>query len=302
MDKTNLLNERLRQIILKKTRETGVYETPVQDFFLVRRNESDVCLHSFERPLIGLVIRGEKHSSIGGQDFIYNDNQTMIAGIDLPVSSYVVNADKDNPFLFLMAYLDKRILADLCMEMNLAESGTKDLDSSVSIHNANEDILEIFDRLLDVCDKPEQAKIRGKMLMRELHYLLLLGPHQDFLRSLYMPGKNSNNIVEVISWLRANYKMPMQIEHLARICGMSLTSLHRHFKTLTGLSPLQYQKQLRLYEAQKIMLVDNEPASYAAYEVGYESVTQFNREYKKFFGEPPFRDIQKRRMILNPGG
>lgn len=302
MDKITENNKRLKGLILARAGGPGVFPTPIKDFFLARRDESDVCAHSIERPFAGLVIQGEKHSSICGREYVYGRNQTVVMGIDAPVSSYVAGASRAKPFLFIGAYLDKSVLTGLCLEMSLNAAPDGRAQSFVSVQDADDELLKLFIRLMELCDKPEQAKIRGAMFMRELHYLLLLSPHQDFLRRLHTPGSLNNNIAKVTDWIKKNFKSPMQVEGLARLAGMSLTSLHRHFKAFTGFTPLQYQKQLRLYEAQRIMLVENEPASSAAYEVGYESVTQFNREYKKFFGEPPIRDIQNKRKRLNPSG
>lgn len=134
------------------------------------------------------------------------------------------------------------------------------------------------------------------MMLRELHYLLLVSPHGKILRQLNTPGTQNNQVVQAINWIRANYKIPMRVDSLARQVNMSTANLHRHFKLLTGLSPLQYQKRLRLHEAQRLMLMESERASSAALSVGYESITQFNREYKRVFGEPPLRDINRRRF------
>lgn len=135
------------------------------------------------------------------------------------------------------------------------------------------------------------------MMLRELHYLLLISPHGKLLRQLNTPGTPNNQVLRAIDWIRENYKTPLRIESLAREVNMSPSNVHRAFKRLTGFSPLQYQKQLRLYEAQRLMFLQNERVSSAALSVGYESVTQFNREYKRVFGEPPLRDINRRRSL-----
>lgn len=167
--------------------------------------------------------------------------------------------------------------------------------ASVSIADASSDILEMFLRLVELIEKPEQIPIRAPMMLRELHYLLLISPHGENLRHLNTIGTQNNQVVQAIDWLRHNYKKSLKVDVLARQVSMSTSNLHRHFKLLTGISPLQYHKQLRLYEAQRLMLVENERVSNAALSVGYESVTQFNREYKRLFGEPPLRDMNRRR-------
>ena len=160
--------------------------------------------------------------------------------------------------------------------------------------DAEPDLLEGALRLVKLLGKPEQIPMRAPMIMRELHYLLLTGPQGGILRRLHTLGTQNNRIVRAISLLRRNVNAAVRMDDLARQVHMSVSSLHRHFKTVTGLSPLQYHKQLRLYEARRLMLTQHENASGAALAVGYESPTQFNREYKRMFGEPPHRDISRR--------
>lgn len=234
---------------------------------------------------------------MGGQEYIYTENQSIVAGVDMPISSYVINPTPEKPFLFLYLYLDKQMLSSLAMDMKQDFTCHSEITTSVSITDTNTDILEMFLRLLELLEKPEQIPLRAPMMLRELHYLLLISPHGKLLRQLNTPGTQNNQVVQAIDWIRENYKAPMRVDSLARQVNMSTANLHRHFKLLTGLSPLQYQKQLRLYEAQRLMLIENERVSSAALSVGYESVTQFNREYKRVFGEPPLRDMNRRRAL-----
>ena len=164
----------------------------------------------------------------------------------------------------------------------------------MAVADAEPDLLEGALRLVKLLGKPEQIPMRAPMIMRELHYLLLTGPQGGILRRLHTLGTQNNQIVRAISLLRHNVNAAVRMDDLARQVHMSVSSLHRHFKTVTGLSPLQYHKQLRLYEARRLMLTQRENASGAALAVGYESPTQFNREYKRMFGEPPHRDISRR--------
>ena len=155
--------------------------------------------------------------------------------------------------------------------------------------------------ICELLDKPEQIAIRAPMILQELHYLLLIGPLGHVLRGLYAQGSQNSQVLQAVSILRRDLGAPVRMESLARQVGMSLSTLHRHFKTVTGLSPLQYLKQLRLHEAQRLMLMEDMRAASAALSVGYESVTQFSREYKRMFGEPPHRDIQRKRTLAPLG-
>lgn len=291
------LNVELKQKLLRYLDSPCIYPTAIEGFNLVRREDVGTSEQCFEKPLVGLVVQGTKHSLMGGREFVYTENQCIVAGIDMPISSYVINPTHETPFLFLYLYLDRHLLSSLTLEMKHNFPETSEDCTSVSIADAGSDILEMFLRLVDLLEKPEQISIRAPMMLRELHYLLLISPHGNILRQLNTPGTQNNQVAQAITWIRENYKIPMRVESLARQVSMSTANLHRHFKLLTGLSPLQYQKQLRLYEAQRLMLVENERASSAAFAVGYESMTQFNREYKRVFGEPPLRDLNRRRVV-----
>lgn len=289
------LNDALKQRLLRHMEKPGIYSTPIEGFHLVRREDVGTPEQCFEKPLVGLVVQGTKHSLMSGKEYIYTKNQSIVAGVDMPISSYVINPTHETPFLFLYLYLDKQLLSSLSMEMKHEPVQESKECASVSIADASSDILEMFLRLLELTEKTDQIQIRAPMMLRELHYLLLISPHGKNLRQLNTIGTQNNQVVQAIDWLRRNYKNPLKVDVLARQVSMSPSTLHRHFKLLTGISPLQYHKQLRLYEAQRLMLVENERVSNAALNVGYESVTQFNREYKRLFGEPPLRDLNRRR-------
>ncbi len=291
------LNDELKQKLLQYLETPCIYPTAIEGFNLVRREDVGAPENCFEKPLVGLVIQGTKHSLMGGQEYVYTENQSIVAGVDMPISSYVISPTHEKPFLFLYLYLDKQLLSSLALEMKQSFTEDVETSTSVSVADTDTDILEMFLRLLELHEKPEQIPLRAPMMLRELHYLLLISPHGKILRQLNTPGTQNNQVVQAINWIRGNYKIPMRVESLARQVNMSTANLHRHFKLLTGLSPLQYQKQLRLHEAQRLMLVENERASSAALSVGYESITQFNREYKRIFGEPPLRDMNRRRSL-----
>lgn len=289
------LHDELKQKLLRYLKHPCIYPTAIQGFNLVRRDQTGAPESCFEKPLIGLVVQGAKHSIMGGKEYIYTENQSIVAGVDMPISSYVMRATPEKPFLFLYLYLDTQCLSSLLLDIKQDLPENIRSSTSISIIDTNLDILEMFLRLLELLEKPEQIALRAPMMLHELHYLLLISPHGHILRQLNMPGTQNHQIVQAINWIQENYRQPMRIEELARRVNMSTANLHRRFKMLTGLSPLQYQKQLRLHEAQRLMLVENERASNAALRVGYGSVTQFNREYKRIFGEPPMRDRKRRR-------
>ena len=300
--KATLLLEDIRRRLLRRLEEPCIQETTIDGFRLARRDTAPAHPENcFERPLAGLVVQGEKHSLAGGREYVYTTGQSIVSGLDVPITSCVVNPTWEKPFLFLYIHLDRQLISSLLEEMRQpAEDVPEKHITGISVADTDPDILEMFLRLLDLLEKPEQVRIRAPMMLRELHYLLLVSPHGDMLRHLNTPGTRNNQIMQAVSWIRENYRMPLRIAALAQHVNMSAANLHRRFKLLTGFSPVQYQKHLRLHEARRLMLFENERASEAAFAVGYESVTQFNREYKRIFGEPPLRDISRRRALPSP--
>ena len=163
----------------------------------------------------------------------------------------------------------------------------------MGIAETDEALLDAFYRLISLLDRPERQKIMAPMIINDIHYLLLTSPLGDILRSVNTKGSRNNQIADAIAWLKENYRQPLKIEELAHKFNMAESSFYRHFSKVTSLSPLQYQKRLRLYEAQRLMLSENLDAANAAYEVGYESASQFNREYKRMFGMPPKTNVNR---------
>lgn len=294
-DRAARLNARIREKLLQYLPQPRILPTAIEGFQLARREEAGAPEKCFEKPLVGLVVQGTKHSHMGGREYVYSTNQSIVAAVDMPIASYVENATPESPFLFCYCYLDKPLLASLAAELPQENDAELEEIRGVSVADTHPDILEMFLRLIELLEKPDQIPVRAPMMLRELHYLLLISPHGRILRQLNTPGTQNHQAVQAVNWIRQNYKSTLRIAALARQVNMSTANLHRCFKLLTGLSPLQYQKQLRLYEAQRLMLFENERASAAAFKVGYESITQFNREYKRVFGEPPRRDTHRRR-------
>ena len=291
-------NALLRENVLRRMPEPGNLATEVKGLTFSRRQETNCTACGFGRPSVAIVIQGAKCAVIGTQEYRYGENQYLVAGVDMPNAFYIVNPSAEKPFLSISLNLDGYLLTQLAAEVPPAVSAESRPCQGVSVSDADADLLGAFLRLAALLDKPEQIAVRAPMIIREIHYLLLIGPRGNDLRQLNTLGTQSNQIAQAISWLRDNYKTPLQVEELARKVNMATSTFHRHFKEITGLSPLQYHKRLRLHEAQRLMLTEDQNASSASLSVGYESGTQFNREYKRLFGEPPHRDMSQRRIHL----
>ncbi len=290
------LNGEIKEILLQRLPAPEFQATAIPGFVIVRREDKQCVVHGFGRPLASLIVQGKKRTTIGASEFELSENQSVVAAVDLPSNSLLLNASANHPFLSMFFSLDHQVLSDLLMEQK-TEPLPGDEFPGVGICDAEPEFMEGMLRLLRLLDKPEQIKIRAPLILRELHYLLLAGPLKGLIHDLYSLGGKNHQIINIITHLKQNISRPLKVEDLARKVNMSASSLHRHFKLVTGMSPMQYHKQLRLHEAQRLMLTENERAANAAFSVGYESVTQFSREYKKMFGQPPHRDILRRQRL-----
>ena len=291
----------LRDMLLRHLPETGDYLTPVEGLVLHRYNSGDAPKPRFYSPVIIVVVQGKKWVRIGTKSLSFGGHTCFIAGVNIPVSSCVIEAAEDKPYLSMSLDLDKNLIATLAakapphLEYH-AHSSTGALIQEVSI-----ELLDAFLRLLELLEEPEHAQVLGSLVYQEIHYRLLMSPFGDQLRTLNTLGSQSNQISRAITWLKDNYKKPLLVEKLAGRLNMATSTFHKYFKEITTLSPLQYQKRLRLGEAQRLMFSDKYDVAQAAFAVGYESVTQFNREYKRLFGESPRKDITKMKVTTNRG-
>jgi AraC-like DNA-binding protein len=285
------INEQLKERVLRLTSETGNHPTTLDGLRLSRRVKASNSWNAFNNPLVGVILQGFKSSIIGNEEYHYGEGHCLIVGVDMPSKNYITAASPGKPFLAIsLDPLDRSLVAQLAAEMRYSPKGNYPC-KGVAAAEADPKILSAFLRLIDLLDEPEDIPILAPMIIREIYYLLLKGSQGEWLRMVCTLGTRTNQIAEAISWLRENYKEAFWVEMLAKKVNMATSTFHRHFREVTNLSPLQFQKQLRLYEAQRLMILDNIGVNTAAHRVGYESSTQFIREYKQLFGEPPHRNV-----------
>ena len=279
-------------IIAKRVTQTSDWETPIPDLLFFRRDEPtepDFCLIE---PSVVLVVQGTKQMVVGGEEFPYNTSNLLITSLDLPATSQVVEASQEAPCLGLLLKLDIRMLAELIAQGGLPHLKEKSNGMSVGLGTMTTAIIDPMKRLLDLLDEPSAINVLGPLIKREIHYRLLLSDQAPLLRQIASVDSQSHRIAKAIDWLKLNYSSPLRIEDLAAMVQMSTPTFHHHFRQLTAMSPLKYQKWLRLSEAKRLMLNEHLDASSAAFQVGYESPSQFSREYSRLFGAPPKRDIE----------
>lgn len=288
-------NGLLKELLLRQMPSAGKYATAVAGLFLSRRDADAPVENCFYRPSVGLVVQGGKRSIVGSEELCYGAGQCLVVSVDMPSSFFACGASREQPFLAISLDLDRYLIARLVMELPAAPAGGDAPRKGVAVSDASPALLNAFLRLAMLLEQPEEIAFLAPGIVREIHYRLLTGPLGATLRKFGTLGTQSNQIAQAIAWLRDNYREPLRVERLARLVNMGTSTFHRHFKEVTSLSPLQYHKRLRLYEAQRLMLTQNMDAAGAGLAVGYESPTQFSREYKRMFGEPPRRDIMRRR-------
>ena len=268
--------------------------TPISGLTFFRREAPmppTICL--VEASIV-LVVQGEKQMLAGGEAYPYNINRFLITSLDIPANSQVVTASPDNPCLGLALKLDLRTMAELIAQggLPLPEDRSSDRGAVIGLGTVTPMLLEPFKRMLDLLDEPSAIPILAPLIEREIHYRLLMSDQAARLQQIASVGSQGHRVAKAIDWLKVNYTETLRIDDLASHVKMSPSSLHHHFRQLTAMSPLQYQKWLRLNEARRLMLNKDSDAASAAFEVGYESPSQFSREYTRLFGAPPKRDIE----------
>jgi AraC-like DNA-binding protein len=253
------------------------------------------CSATYE-PGITVMAQGRKRVDLGRTTFIYGDSRYLLTAVDLPIVSQIMEASEASPCLAMSLKLEMPVIRELLSreEIHVAEppSGLP----AMATGEATAEFLSACCRLLDLLDTPRDIPFLSNLIHREIVYRILSGPEGARLRAIATLGDQSHRTAKAIAWIKANYAKPLRLEDLAQITGMGQSTLHHHFRALTSMSPLQYQKQLRLQAARGRMLIDGLDAASAAFEVGYESPSQFNREYSRLFGQPPRRDIRTLRV------
>ncbi|EFX90715.1 transcriptional regulator AraC N-terminal domain protein [Actinobacillus ureae ATCC 25976] len=289
-------DEKLQQIaesIKEFTAEEGCfYTTEIQTLSLCRRNHTTNPMPCIYPLSLFLVVQGSQHVNFGESVMEIHRGQTALTTLDLSVVSNVLNASRHEPYLSLRIELDAMLLRELD-EQTQWQPTTSSLSDSLSVFPADEDLLDSILRLMKLLKTPKLKSYLRPLVEREIALRLLASDHHAMLRRLFTQGTIEQKIAKVIAYFNEHYAEKIEMDRLAEMVFTSPSSLRQHFRKITGTSPLQYQKQLRLQHARRLMFKQNFDATSAAMEVGYESPNQFNREYACFFGEPPLRDIHR---------
>ena len=289
--------EELVERMARAIPEDGIWEV-FPGLFLGRSSQLTEQLHSVFKPAFCVIAQGSKQVLLGEELFRYDPGHYLISTVDLPIVSQVVEASKERPYLSFRLNLEASLVASVMMEsgseINKGDASIKAMD--VSSIDAN--LLDAVVRLARLLDTPDELQVLAPLIMREIVYRLLRGAQGARLSHLLASRGDTRRISKAIGHLREHFDEPLNIENIAHELGMSVSGFHHHFKSVTAMSPLQFQKQIRLQEARRLMLGEDLDAASAGFRVGYEDPSYFSREYKKLFGAPPQRDLAKLRRNL----
>jgi AraC-like DNA-binding protein len=266
-------------------------DTAVPGLSLYRREAPTEPTCGMYEPSVCLVAQGAKRVALGDDAYVYDAEHYLITSVHLPTVVQVTSASPAKPYLGLRLCFDRRVLSQLMADSHLPPPRTRRSSRGMATGRVTPPLLAAFQRLLDLLAEPADIPILSPIIQREIIYRLLVGELGAHLRQVALAGSQSHQIARAIDWLKGNYSEPLRIEELAEQARMSSSTFHHHFRAMTALSPLQFQKQLRLQEARRLMLAERLDATTAAFQVGYESPSQFSREYSRLFGAPPLRDI-----------
>jgi AraC-like DNA-binding protein len=270
----------------------GVARTPIPGLTTIRATAPSGLDYAISRPLVCLVLQGTKHVTMGNRAFTFSAGDSLLITADVPTVSRIKRASIAAPYFSLVLDLDPAVIAGLAVEMKAAPVAE---GAPVRHEPTDAEVTDAALRLMRLIERPASVPVLRAQLVREMHYWLLAGRHGAAIRHLGWPDGHVQRVARAVAVLRAQFAQPLRVEHLAAVAGMSPASFHQHFRTVTSLSPLQFQKQLRLIEARRLMLSDGVTASSAAFAVGYQSISQFSREYGRMFGLPPVRETKTAR-------
>jgi AraC-like DNA-binding protein len=249
------------------------------------------CSATYE-PGVTVMAQGRKRVDLGQTTFTYGESRYLLTALDLPVVSQITEATEEVPCLAMSLKLERPVIRELLSREEIPATEVPSGSPAMATGEVTVEFLSACCRLLDLLDTPQDIPFLGGLIQREIIYRILRGPAGARLRAIATLGDQSHRTAKAIAWIKANYAKPLRLEDLAKVAGMGVSTLHHHFRALTAMSPLQYQKQLRLQAARRRMLTEGLDAASAAFEVGCESASQFNREYNRLFGQPPMRDVR----------
>ncbi|CAD5108194.1 AraC family transcriptional regulator [Zestomonas carbonaria] len=294
-----VLAQRLAELValvLRLTPEEGIHESAIPGLVLIRGDQPTPPMQGLYKPSLCAIAQGRKEVRLGEERFFYDPLNYLVASVALPVSGQVIEASPERPYLSVRVDFEPAQIARLIADAGPIGVPGAGVARALYVACLDAPLLDALIRLVSLLETPRDIAMLAPLVQREILYRLLHSPQGRVLHEIAAADSQSHRIARAIDWLNENFDQPLRIDDLARSVNLSTSTLHHRFKAVTALSPLQYQKQLRLQEARRLMITEGLEASAASYRVGYESPSQFSREYSRLFGAPPLRDLARLRQ------
>ncbi|MCV7347210.1 AraC family transcriptional regulator [Mycolicibacterium rhodesiae] len=269
--------------------------TPIDGLLLSVEAASPTPDYSLTEPLVVVLAQGGKRLLLGDDVYEYRAGECLVVTADLPVTGHFIDTGDGLPSLGMALVLRPTVVAELVLQAPFVRGVRNSGNAAMATADADEELLDAMVRLVRLVEKPSDAGILAPLIEREIIWRLLTGPQGETVRQIGLADSNLTYVSRAIGWIRQNYAEPMRIEELARVAGMSPSTFHRHFRTVTAMSPLQFQKRIRLQEARALLVANPGDIAGIGHQVGYDSPSQFTREYRRLFGSPPGQDAQRLR-------
>jgi AraC-like DNA-binding protein len=277
----------------------GLHATPVPGVSVSRADSPSQPLASVYEPSICIVLQGRKRAVVGDEIYTYDPFNYLVVSVSLPARSHILQATPEKPYLCLRIGVDLALIGELLQQLGPDTAPRPTAGRGLYLAEMTLPLSDAVSRLVTLVAHPQDAPVLGPLVLKEIHYRVLTGTLGHRLRDLFVESSHTQRIARVINMLKTSYTNPISIEDLATAVHMSVSGLHHRFKEVTSMSPMQYLKQLRLHEARRLMLTEGLDAAAAGYRVGYESPSQFSREYRRLFGAPPRRELERFRRPLS---
>lgn len=285
----------LAKLIDRYSEQDGVHPTVIPSLFLIRESIVTEPIARVNETSFCIIVQGEKEVLLAEERFRYGPAHYIVASADLPVTGQVIKASADSPYLALKLEFTPNQILEVLSDSEILSGKKKNAKRALYVSKVDPSLLDAAIRLARLLENPKHIPVLAPLFTKEILYWILQGPHGESLEQMAIKGSNGDRIRDVIEHIIKNYDRSFKIEELAEIANMSVASLHRHFKEVTAMSPIQFQKQLRLQEARRMLTADSTDIADIAFRVGYESQSQFSREYSRMFGCPPREDINRMR-------
>lgn len=285
----------LANLIKCFSKQDGVHPTTVPSLFLIRESIITEPISRVSEPSFCIILQGEKEVLLGEERFLYGPGNYIVSSVDLPVTGQVIKASTESPYLALKLEFTPNQVLKVINETDIQSGQGKNTKRAMFVCEVESSLLDAVLRLARLLENPKHIPVLAPLFTKEIIYWILQGPHGEALEQMALEGSNATRMKEVIDHIIYHFEEPFRIDDLAEIANMSVSPLHRHFKEVTAMSPIQFQKQLRLQEARRLLLAESTNIADVAFRVGYESQSQFSREYSRMFGFPPRVDINRMR-------